>query len=46
VWVFGFYGHVYTTTGCFDRSVKTLDDVKIPWEVNNRANFVARTLLD
>jgi len=26
---------VYITTGCFDRSVKTLDDVNIPGEFNN-----------
>jgi len=30
VCVFGLFGHVYITTGCFDRSVKTLDDVNVP----------------
>jgi len=29
VCVFGLFGHVYITTGCFDKSVKTLDDVNI-----------------
>jgi len=42
VLVFGIFGHVYITTGCFDRSVKTLDDVNIPWEFNNQVDFVVR----
>jgi len=42
VCAFGLFGHVYITTGCFDRSIKTLDDVNIPWEFINLADFVAR----
>jgi len=34
-WV-GLFGDVYITTGCFDRSVKTCDDVNIPWKFNNQ----------
>ena len=29
---FGLFGHVYNTTGCFDRCIKTLTDVILPWE--------------
>jgi len=32
------------TTGCFDKSVKTLDDVNVPWEFKNQAHFVARNV--
>jgi len=31
------------STGCFDRPVKTLDDVRIPWEFNNQADFVTQS---
>jgi len=44
VWVFGLFSDVHITTGCFDKFVKfvkTLDDVNILWEFNNRADFVA-----
>jgi len=43
VWVVGLFGHVYIITGCFDRSVKTLDNVDIPMEFNNTADFVAQS---
>jgi len=31
VFVFGLFGHVYTTTGCFDRFVKTLTGLSKHW---------------
>jgi len=43
VWLVGIFGHVYITTGCFHRPVKTLDDVNLPWEFNNRVDFVAQS---
>jgi len=46
VWVVGLFGHVYITTGCFDRSVKTLDDINIPWEINNRDELVSQIFLN
>jgi len=42
----GIFGHVCITTGCFERSVKTLDDVNIPWDSNNELNSWLKALLD
>jgi len=39
---FGLSGRVYKTTGCFDRSVKTIHDVNNPWEFKNQAESLAR----
>jgi len=43
VWVVSLFGDVYITTRCFDRSVKTCDDINTLWEFNNRADFVAQS---
>jgi len=39
---FGLSGHVYKTTGCFDRSVKTIHDANVLWEFKNQAESLAR----
>ena len=39
---FGLSGYVYKTTGCFDRFLKTFHDANVPWELENRAESVAR----
>jgi len=43
VWLVGIFGHIYITTGCFDKLVKTLDDVDIAWEFDNQADFDAQS---
>ena len=46
MWVVGLFVDVYITTGCFDKSVKTCDDVKIPLEFNNEPISWLKALLD